>query len=342
MPAGHDTVVLATLENPQLAAALTTNVEPHFGHVDKSAAIAAQLLKGVFNPEEAVTGSFDERLAAEIEQRRAERAKQNLRGVFAIFEGAVEVEPNFDAYRDTENFGIAIDAFDKAAVRELFRPNQDAIISGLILSVPPGMDRKCEKLAQVVYLKDAASKVIYALSMGGGAVDAYTAGQLTDQAISDSGNLTGMLAADTVLTRSVSLLVASMEIGRDELEAFLIAWSALEIFVNASFKATYGQRWLQIMRQGAPQSAEPVFDRLADVMKDKYRLADKFLIIASVLNGVNAATDEKEFRRLKDVRDTLLHTYERTTSPLPTAGVQALTQHYLRLHLLDKAAGNAR
>jgi hypothetical protein len=111
------------------------------------------------------------------------------------------------------------------------------------------------------------------------------------------------------------------------------AWNAMEIFVNATFKSTYEVQWSQIIEKGASVSAKPVVERIAEVMKDKYRLADKFLIIASILDPVRAATDEKEFRRLKKVRDGLLHVLDMPTEPLPTEAAQSLLLKFMGLHL---------
>ena len=91
------------------------------------------------------------------------------------------------------------------------------------------------------------------------------------------------------------------------------------------------------MEKGAPVAAKPVFERFKDVMSDKYRLADKFLIIASVLDATAAATDAAEFRNLKAVRDGLLHALE-TPEHLPTEAVQRLLFKYMLLHIDRPAA----
>ena len=92
-------------------------------------------------------------------------------------------------------------------------------------------------------------------------------------------------------------------------------------------------RWFEIMEDGAPASAKPVFERLKDVMSDKYRLADKFLVIASVLDSGGAADDATEFGRLKKFRDGLFHALDTPLSPLPTEAVQKLLLKYMKLHL---------
>jgi hypothetical protein len=136
------------------------------------------------------------------------------------------------------------------------------------------------------------------------------------------------------MARPTSLLITSLEQATDELQGFIAAWSALEIFVNASFKDTYEARWFEVMEDGAPASAKPVFERFQEVMRDKYRLADKFLVVASVLDPDTATDDAKEFRRLKKFRDELLHALNTPSSTLPTVAVQKLLLKYMKLHLL--------
>ena len=71
-------------------------------------------------------------------------------------------------------------------------------------------------------------------------------------------------------------------------------------------------------------------------MSDKYRLADKFLVIAAVLDSGAAAEDAAEFVRLKKFRDSLLHALEMPSSPLPTESVQKLMMKYMKLHLASQ------
>jgi hypothetical protein len=78
------------------------------------------------------------------------------------------------------------------------------------------------------------------------------------------------------------------------------------------------------MKGGAPVSAQPLIDRFRDVMKDKYRLADKFLVVASLLDAATASDDAIEFSELKRIRDGPLHALDMPSSPLPTDDVQKL------------------
>lgn len=325
-------VELARLSSPALVASVTAEPEPLFLHIDRSAAILTQFLKGVFAPDK--DGTPEERLAAELENVKARRAKESGKGVFMTLEGETEIPtPDFKTRRDTDEFAVCLDAIEKPEIREVFRPSVQAILTALALSLPANADRQVEKVGEVIYLVDPDNgKPIYTFNIQGGAVGISLASPLTEDLVVDAGKRVSKVIGDKTLERPSSLLITSLNQATDALQAFIAAWSALEIFVNASFKATYEPRWFDIMENGAPAAAKPVFERFKDVMSDKYRLADKFLVIASVLDADAAATDAEEFRRLKGIRDSLLHALE-TPAHLPTEAVQKLLLKYLTLHL---------
>ncbi len=333
LPDDAETADILTLQNPALAATLTTNPEPHFLHIDKSAALATQLLKGIFAPDK--EGTLQERLAAEIETVRARRAKKTAKGVFLVFTGESEIPaPEFKARRDADEFGLCIDDVPKSEIRETFRPSVQGVMTALGLSLSANADHTIEKVGDVVYLIDPdKGKPVYAFNFHGGIARASVASPITAAVIAEAAALAPKLAADKTMARPTSLLFTSLEEATDELQGFIAAWSALEIFVNATFKATYESRWFKIMGEGAPLSGKAVFERFKDVMSDKYRLADKFLVIASVLDPAAAAVDAAEFNRLKKFRDGLLHALDTPQAPLPTDAVQKLLLKYMKLHL---------
>ena len=272
-----------------------------------------------------------------FENVRARRKKQTEKGVFLVLEGASDIqEPCFKTRRDLQDISICFDAIAKPEIRESFGPAVHAVLIALGLSLPANADHQIEKVGEVVYLIDTENdKPIYTFSFQGGSARLSLASPLTDDMVRDAGNRALRVMNDKALARPARLL-SSLNQATDALQAFIAAWSALEIFVNASFKASYETQWFAIMENGAPPAARPVFERLKDVMSDKYRLADKLLIIASVLVADAVTTDADEFRRLKRVRDDLLHALE-TPANLPTEAVQKLLLKYMTLHL-DRAA----
>lgn len=155
LPGGAERLPLLSMEHPAFAATLTMNPEPDFLHVDKSVAIATQLLKGGFAPDK--KGTLKERLAAEIEDMRAGRANVNVKGVSLVFECETETEiirTEFNRRCDTDGFAFCFDAIDKQGVRDEFRPWTQAAIIALVFNLPANIDRRVEKLGDAVFLVD--------------------------------------------------------------------------------------------------------------------------------------------------------------------------------------------
>jgi hypothetical protein len=281
--------------------------------------------------------TFEEWFTKELGNVKASRANQ--KGVFLVFEGETNVlAPDFRMRKDTEKLAVCFDAIDKSEARELFGPAIQSVMAILSLSLPANADRQIERIGEVIYLVDPDSeKPIYTYSAQIDAPRLSIASPLTEAIISNAATRISKTIDDKTLARPASLLITSLNRATDALQAFIAAWSALEIFVNANFKATYEAQWFDIMENGAPLAARPVFERFKDVMSDKYRLADKFLIIASVLDASGAATDAGEFRQLKTVRDSVSHALE-TPAHLPTEAVQRLLLKYMLLHIDRLAA----
>jgi hypothetical protein len=275
---------LARLSNPTLIAVVTDNPEPYFLHIDQSAAIANQLIRGIAGIGGSDQhGTYDEQIAAEVETAKANRAKETSKGVFLVISGDKDVaNPNFKLRRDTERFAVCFDAIDKPDVKEVFRPSLQAVLTAVDLSQATKVDHLIEKVGEVIYLVEPETdKPIYTFTAQMSAARLSVASPFTDAVAANAVKRIPKLVSDKVLARPASLLITSLDRGTDALQAFIAAWSALEIFVNATFKATYELEWFSIMERGAPSAAKPIFERLKDVMSDKYRLVGKFLIIAS-------------------------------------------------------------
>lgn len=266
-------------------------------------------------------------------------SRANPKGVFLVFEGGTNVSaPNLRMRKDTETLAVCFDAIDKSALRELFRPAIQIVTATLGLSLPANADRQIERVGEVVYLVDPDSeKPIYTFSAGMGAPRLSMVTPVTEAIVSDAAKRISKVVGDRTLARPTSLLITSINRATDALQAFIAAWLALEIFVNANFKATYEAQWFDILKNGAPLAAKPVLERIKGMMSAKYRLADKFLIIASVLDVSGAATDAVEFGKLKAVRDSFSHNME-TPAHLPTEAIQRLLLKYMLLHIDRPAA----
>ena len=119
----------------------------------------------------------------------------------------------------------------------------------------------------------------------------------------------------------------------DILRSFLAAWTALEIFVSKVF-AEYESRIFQELNEGDyPDVRRQYLQRIQEVMKDKYTLANRFSVVSCQLCPSDADTDIKIFTTAKNMRDKLSHGQDVLEAALPVAEVQNLARKYLRLHL---------
>ncbi|OYY75893.1 MAG: hypothetical protein B7Y43_17555 [Sphingomonas sp. 28-62-20] len=128
------------------------------------------------------------------------------------------------------------------------------------------------------------------------------------------------------------LLAQSHESRLQSLSAFISAWAGLEILVGATFER-YEASWTAAIGSALPQSAQNVADRMRIVMKDKYRLADKFAIMASALDPAGANQDIAIFANLKETRDAFFHKLSSDPAQLPGETTRRLLRKYLSLHL---------
>lgn len=323
---------LACTTQPIAEASLTDNPEAYFFHIDRSRALAALTMRGLFGPSD--EGTPAQRLQTELDAFKQQREKELRGGVFLIVQGETEApDPQRILTRELDEFAVCFDGADKSAIRETFRPISDAALTALGISIGTNLDREFEKVGEVIYLQThQTSKPTYTFTFTGHAPRISVAGALKDGALESAKSRSEKLLADRMLSRPSRLLNTSHDRRTDPLQRFLSAWSALEIFVNRCFSADYEQKWFAIMEAGAPTAATPIFERFKSVMHDKYRLNDRFLIIAAVLAPDQAAEDLEKFSSLKKVRDNLLHGAE-TPEQLPTETSQQLLAKYLSLHL---------
>jgi hypothetical protein len=124
-----------------------------------------------------------------------------------------------------------------------------------------------------------------------------------------------------------------MEPDQEKLRRFLSAWMALEVFVNKNFR-TYAERfWNSLSADVSLPIRERYLKRIHDVMRDKYKPLDKFVVISAELDPVEADVDIQIFQRGKELRDGFSHGEAVDEDALPVAEVQGLVRKFLRLHI---------
>lgn len=136
------------------------------------------------------------------------------------------------------------------------------------------------------------------------------------------------------LTRITDLLARSLDTAaEDDFRSFIFGWTALEIFINKVFNQ-YERDFVDVVTaQPSIHGAPRYFERVTEVMKHKYRLVDKFGVIAAILVGKTSDADIDELRRIKKVRDNLLHGQDVPVTSLLNTQLRELVSKYLLAHL---------
>jgi hypothetical protein len=145
---------------------------------------------------------------------------------------------------------------------------------------------------------------------------------------------------------SIKRLYSQMaEYENDPLKAFLFGWSALEILIAKTF-SDYEESFVAPLREGPQTRLRGRFlGRVREVMKDKYRLLDKFACVSAVLFAdapeLDVHDDAERFGRIKKIRDKILHGEAFTESDLSVNELAALLRKYVIAYLALNFAASA-
>lgn len=331
-PAGGDKelVIDSTIG---LRAILTSQPNSHAFEGDRSLAVAGLMLGALFRSEP-TSDDFKQRVANAVEEIRATREKEFGNDPFLVVIGEGEV-PLFNPSheRDAEDFIVCFDGADKDEIRARFHAKITALINSITSEVESVIGIR--KVADPVVFLREDGKPVYSYTPSVGSVIAYVSRLLPDERVQSIGELYRLLAADTTLQRVQRLLRSSFETEEDTLRSFLAAWSAFEIFVNKVF-GTYEDRFFKsLLEEGHTEVQKKYLERIREVMKDKYRLADKFAAVSFQLSPDTADEDLKTVLQVKKIRDELSHGESVDEAALPVKPIRDLASKYVRLHIKD-------
>ncbi len=314
-----------------LRAILTSQPNSHTFEGDRSLAVAGLMLRALFNSEP--TGNeFKQRVATAVEELRAARQREFGSSSFLIVIGEGEV-PSFNPTheRDAEDFIVCFDGADKRAIRGRFHDKLTALLNSIVSEAETVIGIR--KVADPVVFFQEDGRPVYSYTFSVGPARAYVSRPLADKQVQAIGELYRLLSADTVVQRVQRLIRSSFETEDDPLRSFLAAWSAFEIFVNKVF-GTYESSFFDSMLEERHSEVQKKYlGRIREVMKDKYRLTDKFAAVSFQLSPATGDEDLKTVLQVKKVRDELSHGEAVDEARLPVKPIRDLTSKYVRLHV---------
>lgn len=311
-------------------ALLTKDHDYYCYEIDRAQAVGYLMLKGFVGQGEAT--DLKPVVESEIARIRERRAKEIGTAETFVFIAESQTEPDFSSpTRETDDYIMGFDIINKGQIIAKHEDQVNAILVALCLSTAEHTVQ-FNRLRGGVYLVSELGKPVYSFSLSGTA-EAYVSRQTTNDTTRAAQSHAAIFVANTSLFRVYRLLVQSISIDNDELRRFMFGWSGLEILINKIF-STYEKQFVQNLIGTNPASpAQKYFERIRDVMESKYRLMDKFIVVAACIGDASADADMESFRRIKETRDRLMHGDTLDEKSLPISETVALLKKYLRQHI---------
>ena len=314
---------------------LTNDINRHCLKLDTGLACASLLLRVMFGGEK--LQDLPIAIDAEVTKIQEERASKKKTGTHAVIivKGNAELNINQKLHRETDQFRICFDAIDKESLQKLHKDKIHSIVSSLSMSTIP--EYHAERETSGIYFIDEKDKPLYSFTMQGGRARVITSRPINDVEENEIAKIIGLSVNNQQLKTPFRLFTQSLEFTQDELRSFISAWTALEIFTNKVF-SSYEEKFIgNIADDHGTHGVNQFLTRIKDVMKDKYRLSDKFALIASFLSD-EIEKDMELFKSMKNLRDDISHGKEFNEEALPVENARKLVAKYLKSHMLSSVS----
>lgn len=273
-----------------------------------------------------------ERITEQLEKIRESRKLTFGTGPYLVLMRDAEVEDFSPEFEDeTPDYIVCSGGPPRGTLREASSPQVLATQAAITIATEDLNGIK--KVSDTIVFFRSDGKPIYCYTMSGTA-NADVIRAISVDTLDSVGDWYRTIAGDLKpVERVVRLLTSSLQTEGDALRAFLHAWTALEILINKTFKRYETQFFSELSEGDQPEARLQYLERMRSVMGDKYRMIDKFALIASQLSPADADEDVKRFKQAKKERDNLAHGQDVAEANLPVSMVQSLVRKYIRLHL---------
>lgn len=315
------------LATSSASAVLTSAPDQKLVLADRGSALAKLLITGMFHGGD--DRSIEDRLAKNIAEVRDNRTRNT--GAVPTLIVTVEWEEEINITGKTIDIGgasVLLDGVDKVLIRARAQPLVNRALTAIILAT--NSDPGVRKLVSTIYFTATDKRIIYPFALEGRA-DLVVARRLSDEAPQLVSRYFEALASEN-LAPVYRLLQLAVEQEGEPIAGFIAAWTALEIFTNKAFER-YEKKWFQEATKNRGDVERRHVGRLREVMRDKYRLQDKFAVVSMMLDENNADYDLGVFSEVKKNRDELLHGGFDSRRQFKAEEAITLVRKYLKKHL---------
>jgi len=296
--------------------------------VDLKSAVGKQMLVGLAGES---IGNRSAALECEVQRiRQTRRAASNTHEMLVIVRMTGETEDfELEHTREDDGFIVCLGDSPFKNIQKSNKSHVQSLLASLHLASPHETSAKVLVDCVLFYRDDEKPIFCYQLEAY---ATAHVASPVTQNIVDEVTRFTVQLSTGRSYTDVTRLLSKSMDLDSDRLLSFLSAWVALEIFIGKTFKE-YENLIFGDAGSGSMPAHPKVIKWMREVMSGKFRLTDKFAIIAGALGKDDVDADLKTFAELKEVRNKLFHGNEIQIRGLPCETTRNLASKYLKLHL---------
>ena len=317
-----------------IKAVLSNDIDSMLYEIDKANAVGCLLLKGFVGqlPEE----SREKLLIEEIERFKNERKKKVGKGECLIITIQGDCEASLEGVkRGKDGYAFGFDLIDKNKIKERYKDSIASIVTSA--SLINKEDYRYAKLTEGLYFIDEKEIPHYSITFSltsNAFVSSDTPNDIKEGAGKDSFK---RIFKDKEMEKVRRLYFRACDSDVEPLIAFILSWTALEMFIGKVFPNYEEELFCHLLRDLSGSSIKKYFDKLRNIIKkeNRLRLLDKFTVIAYCLYPDTADDDIKEFSKLNGIRNDLLHENKTKDNSFPVKEVIKVFSRYFPAHYGD-------
>ncbi|WP_146206924.1 hypothetical protein [Chromohalobacter israelensis] len=278
-------------------------------------------------------GSFEARLQEQTEALKSDIERKGSTFLLIRRTGSIK-EWESRSENEIEGYILRLNGSPAKSIRTQSAELYSSVVTALFVASAEDVSL-VRLLDEVAFQKDNGTVILAKTIEGSGSISVST--ELTkfqEQTFLDCWKA---IYSDETVSRVQKLLVAAIETRKDPLRAFMSASAGLEIFVNKVFPDLEQSLFDTVQTELIPSGHTGYIQRIKAVMSDKYRLADKFSLISSLLAPESVDEDIVLFRSVKAARDEVAHGRAARDTDLPVHKAVSLLKKYLQLYVNYKS-----
>jgi hypothetical protein len=314
-----------------IKAITSSNIDDYCAEIDRKNAVGSLILGGPWGKD---NNEIDKAIKENIDKIRERRKTQLCSDAAILLEVEGQIDNQLDGQkREFDDFTVCFDELKAVDVKKMVTASTHAknlMLCALFLATSHPIEIR--KLTEGVYLIDHNKKVHYSYSLSMSA-KCFSSEIFDNKLATRTDSYFKELKKSKSLDKVFRLLSQALDESNDIFRSFIFSWTALEIFINKIFNE-YEKKFLDdLVKSSSLKTTHVYLERIADVMKDKYSLKDKFVVISSFLADDEAEKFLEEFKKIKKIRDQIIHGEEINENTLPVHGIIKIVKAYLKKHI---------